>query len=162
MHISNVANRKLCPVEIKLLAVLRILGRNWNFDDIAEATLMGETTARRAFHTFCENFVREFYSTYVCRPGGEKLKKVMDVYARMGLPGCIGSTDCVHLKWENPPLRATSRASACCPPDACPEGSTQCALKKQITSFAFLIIPVPLSALTVSDNFSYAAGVIGI
>jgi hypothetical protein len=25
-----------------MATVLRVLGRNWNFDDIAEATLMGE------------------------------------------------------------------------------------------------------------------------
>ena len=94
---NYIANRNVCPVEMKLLAVLRILGRNWNFDDIAEATLMGETTARRAFHTFCQNFVKEFYHLYVFRPQGEKLVKVMQVFAQMGLPGCIGSTDCVHF-----------------------------------------------------------------
>ena len=65
---------------------------------------MGETTARRAFHTFCENFVGEFYSTYVNRPTGEKLHKVMKVFELMGLPGCIGSTDCVHLKWDRCPV----------------------------------------------------------
>ena len=74
------------------------------FDDIAEATFMGETTARRAFHTFCENFVNEFYTTYVYRPTGEKLFKVMRVFEQMGLPGCIGSTDCVHLKWDRCPV----------------------------------------------------------
>ena len=35
----DIANRLICPVEIKMLSVLRILGRNWNFDDIAEAHL---------------------------------------------------------------------------------------------------------------------------
>ena len=101
---TDVAGRNICPVEIKLLAVLRILGRNWSFDDIAEATLMGETTARRAFHTFCGNFVSAYYDSYVQRPTGEKLKKVMAVFAKMGLPGCIGSTDCVHLKWDRCPV----------------------------------------------------------
>ena len=47
--LTDIAKRNICPIEIKLLAVLRTLGRNWNFDDIAEATLMGETIARRAF-----------------------------------------------------------------------------------------------------------------
>lgn len=42
---SDLTGRMICPVEIKLLSVLRILGRNWNFYDIAEATMMGETTA---------------------------------------------------------------------------------------------------------------------
>ena len=102
--LTDKAKRNICPIEIKLLAVLRILGRNWNFDDIAEATLMGETTARRAFHTFCSNFVKEYYDVYVCRPVGEKLLKVMRVFEQMGLPGCIGSTECVHLKWDRCPI----------------------------------------------------------
>ena len=101
---TDIANRNVCPVKMKLLAVLRILGRNWNFDDIAEATLMGETTARRAFHTFSQNFFKEYYHLYVFRPQGEKLVKVMQVFAQMGLPGCIGSTDCVHLKWDRCPI----------------------------------------------------------
>ena len=54
---TNIANRNVCPVEIKLLAVLRILGRNWNFDDIAEATL---STCRyhvylKCYHVWFEN-----------------------------------------------------------------------------------------------------------
>lgn len=30
------------------------------------------------------------------------------MYARMGLPGCIGSTDCVHLKWDRCPIGITN------------------------------------------------------
>jgi hypothetical protein len=63
----DIAYRLICPVEIKMLSVLRILGQNWNFDDIAEATLMGETTARRAFDSFCENLVTHFYDAYVTK-----------------------------------------------------------------------------------------------
>ena len=29
---------------------------------------------------------------------------VMSVYAKMGLPGCEGSTDCVHVKWDRCPI----------------------------------------------------------
>ena len=51
----------ICPYAIKLLGgVLRILGRNWCCDDVAEATGMGETTARRAFLDFCGNFVDSY------------------------------------------------------------------------------------------------------
>lgn len=98
----------ICPYAIKLLGVLRILGRNWCCDDVAEATGMGETTVRRAFLDFCGNFVDNYYDTYVHRPEGEKLKRMMNVYARMGLPGCIGSTDCVHLKWDRCPVSLTN------------------------------------------------------
>lgn len=94
-----------------MLSVLRILRRNWNFDDIAEATLMGETTARRAFHLFCENFMTHYYDAYVYRPKDQKLKKVMEVFSKMGLPGCIGSTDCVHLKWDRCPVNLSQVCS---------------------------------------------------
>ena len=118
---------EICHPAIKLLGVLRILGefkslvyhllvmidnirfyilgRNWSFDDVAEATRMGESTVRRSFLKFCENFVDKYYTNYVFRPEGIKLKKTMDVYSKMGLPGCIGSTDCVHVKWDRCPVQ---------------------------------------------------------
>jgi hypothetical protein len=98
----------ICPYAIKLLGVLRILGRNWCCDDVTEATGMGETTVRRGFLDFCANFVDKYYDAYVYRPEGEKLKNKMNIYSRMGLPGCIGSTDCVHLKWDRCPIGLTN------------------------------------------------------
>lgn len=96
----DLCGSEICPIEIKLLGVLRILGRNWCFDDIAEATGMGESTVRKSFIAFTENFVQEYYDTYILRPIGADLQKMMDVFAKMGLPGCVGSTDCVHVKWD--------------------------------------------------------------
>jgi Plant transposon protein len=82
-----------------------MLGRNWCADDVAEATGMGESTVRASFNTFCESFVTEFYDSVIYRPKDLKLEKMIDVYKRMGLPGCIGSTDCVHVKWDRYPTR---------------------------------------------------------
>jgi hypothetical protein len=28
------------------------------------------------------------------------LQSTMKVYEAMGLPGCVGSVDCVHIKWD--------------------------------------------------------------
>ena len=69
---------------------------------------MGETTVRRAVLDFCGNFIDNYYSSYIYRPEGEKLTGMINVYARMGLPGCIGSTDCVHLKWDRCPIGITN------------------------------------------------------
>ena len=99
---------RICPFAIKLLGVLRILGRNWCCDDVAEASGMGESTVRRGFLDFCNNFVENYYDKYIYRPTGEKLAKMMKIYSRMGLPGCIGSTDCVHLKWYRCPVGLTN------------------------------------------------------
>ena len=100
--------RPICPIAIKMLGILRILGRNWCCDDVAEATGMGESTVRHSFHTFISNFVDRYYEDYIHRPTGQKLASMMKVYEKMGLPGCIGSTDCVHLKWDRCPLSLTN------------------------------------------------------
>ncbi len=53
------------------------------------------------FHKFNEHFVRKFYSTYVSAP--TTLKEVAKIYDKIGLPGCVGSIDCVHIAWERCP-----------------------------------------------------------
>jgi hypothetical protein len=100
--------RSICPIAIKVLGILRILGRNWCCDDVAEASGMGESTVRLNFHTFISNFVERYYDDYIHRPSGQKLANMMKVYEKMGLPGCIGSTDCVHVKWDRCPLSLTN------------------------------------------------------
>jgi hypothetical protein len=84
---ADCCQSEICPITIKLLGVLRILGRNWLCDDVAEATGMGEATIRTAFVTFCTNFVKIFYDKFIYRPIDEKLKRMMAVYSRMGLDG---------------------------------------------------------------------------
>lgn len=64
---------------------------------------MSESTVRLAFNTFTENFVNVYYGDYISRPTGAKLDSMMAVFIKMGLPGCIGSTDCVHIKWDRCP-----------------------------------------------------------
>ena len=98
------AGNTICPIEIKLLGVLRVLGRDWKFDDIAKATGMGKSTVRENFHLFTENFVKHYFDVFVCRPSGDKLHLIMELFKKMGLPGCIGSTDCVHMKWDRCPV----------------------------------------------------------
>ncbi len=46
--------RKGIPHELKLLGVLRMLGKGGSFDDVAMSTLMSEESTRIAFNTFCK------------------------------------------------------------------------------------------------------------
>ena len=57
----NACGAYICPIEIKLLSVLQMLGRNWCSDDVAKETGMGESTVRELFHSFIKNFVAELY-----------------------------------------------------------------------------------------------------
>ena len=33
----------------------------------------------------------------------EEIAISTNIYERLGLPGCVGSTDCVHVRWERCP-----------------------------------------------------------
>jgi Plant transposon protein len=93
------STRGQIPDEIKLMACLRILGRDNCFDDISEFSDMGESTALHVFKKFVYSFSINFEKEFITIPEGEDLKKVMDIYSKLGLPGCIGSIDATHLKW---------------------------------------------------------------
>ena len=82
-----------------LNCVLRVVGRGMCFDSIAELTNISEEAIRVFFHSFCRNFATELFSKYCKSPDSdEEIKKVTDVYEKLGLPGCVGSTDCVHIR----------------------------------------------------------------
>ena len=83
---------------------LLIKGRGICFDGIEEITKASAEAHRVFFHQFCERFAKKFYDEYVYLPrtDDEKLRWASD-YSRMGLPGAIGSTDCVHVEWERCP-----------------------------------------------------------
>lgn len=84
--------------------MLRVLGRNSTFDCIAELTNSNQEVHRLFFHKFNDCFVKKFYSTYVYAPTTlDDITKVAKIYDKLGLPGCVGSIDCVHIAWERCP-----------------------------------------------------------
>lgn len=87
------------PDEIKLLCCLRVLGRDNCFDDISEMSDIGESTALSVFTKFVLSFSMNFQDEFITTPEGENLQKVMDIYSKLGFPGCVGSIDATHLKW---------------------------------------------------------------
>ena len=48
----NCAGKQSSPIELMILGSLRYLGRGWTFDDLEEATAVGEESHRRFFHQF--------------------------------------------------------------------------------------------------------------
>ena len=54
----------------------------------------------KVFTKFVLSFIYKFGKEFTKIPEGEDLKKVMDIYAKLGFPGCIGSIDATHLKWS--------------------------------------------------------------
>jgi hypothetical protein len=107
----NCAGSPAVPLELKILGVLRVLGRGNCFDDIAELTGSGfqGDVHRRFFHDFCKLF-SEHYSPIYIKPADtiDAIDKVTRVYERMGLPGCLGSVDCTHIPWDRCPAQQHS------------------------------------------------------
>jgi hypothetical protein len=95
------------PVEIKILIALRILGRDSCLDDIKELAgdVIGASTISNIFKTFVTNFAAHIFPLYVKIPNQERLKKIMEVYRKLGIPGAVGSMDCTRLKWSKCPKR---------------------------------------------------------
>ena len=96
--------RPSAPLELKVLAVLRVLGRGYCFDGVEELCFISAEVLRNFFNKFCELFAAKYFDVYCNYPRSkEEIKISTGMYARMGLPGCIGSTDCVHFGWDRCP-----------------------------------------------------------
>jgi hypothetical protein len=99
-NIFNMTYESRIPIEAKVLACLRILGRDHSADDINDSTgMIGESTANYIFHQFVEGITKYVYPNFVQVPTGELLQKVLSTYSRLGLPGCVGSMDCTRVRW---------------------------------------------------------------
>lgn len=86
------------PMELLLLGSLRVLTRNWTFDDLREATLISERTHRAFFTVFVTWYADTQYPLYVKLPTPEEVASNGQEYAYAGMPGVLGSIDVVHVR----------------------------------------------------------------
>jgi hypothetical protein len=61
-------NKKVLPVELLLLGLLRYLGRGWTFDDCEESTAIDKDVHRTFFHVFLEFGSTFLYKKWVLTP----------------------------------------------------------------------------------------------
>ena len=106
-NIFDLTNASPIPIELKILACLRILGRNNCADDVTELSheILGEATVRFLFKTFVTNIAERVSPKFIKLAKGKQLEKVLDTFAKIGLPGCVGSMDCTRVKWSMCPAR---------------------------------------------------------
>ena len=89
------------PLELLVLACLRYLGSGCPFDLLEELTSVDEETIRVYFHRhFCIWGVHAAEEVIKLPCDEESLQHVMGLYELLGLPGCTGSVDCVHVVWD--------------------------------------------------------------
>ena len=106
-NIFDDINVSKIPLELKVLGCLRILGRDACSDDVTEVTqsFIAESTMNYVFKKFVNGIVNKIYPIFVKTPTGDYLKDVLKTYASVGLPGCVGSMDCTHVKWSMCPKK---------------------------------------------------------
>lgn len=86
------------PIELKVLACLRVLAIVSNADNINDCSGIGESTINKFFHLFIENFVDKNASQWLDRrPNSKERETIISVYQKLGFSGCIGSVDCKQL-----------------------------------------------------------------
>ena len=97
--IFNYAKTDCCgefsvPLEVKILFCLRVLAGGMKINDAAELTqFMENSTGNDFFSHFAIKFCEMFEHIHIRPLEGEELLQSMATYARMGLPGAIGSID---------------------------------------------------------------------
>ena len=91
-------------IELLVLGALRVIGSGCSFDAIEELTNVSECTHHKFFQTQFFPWGRGLTKVLVHLPcNKDKLRQVTGLYERVGLPGCVGSIDCVHLVWDKCP-----------------------------------------------------------
>ena len=97
-RLVDACGRELSPIFLKLLGTLRILGKGCSWDLLYELSGVSAEVHRKWTYKFLEKFSKEMYPIYVHGPrNSEELNAVTSLYAACGFPGCVGSTDCVHM-----------------------------------------------------------------
>ena len=97
------------PVELKILGWLRMLAKGCSWDLLYELSGISAEVHRNFALKFSEKFSQEMYHIYVHGPrDAEEIEKITRVYAACGFPGCVGSVDCVHFRWDMCPAALTS------------------------------------------------------
>ena len=91
-------------VELLVLASLRLLGSGCSFNLAEEFTNVSAITIQEFFQKrFCK-WGRELVRNLIRLPETEReIRHIVGLYERIGLPGCVGSIDCVHLVWDKCP-----------------------------------------------------------
>jgi hypothetical protein len=100
-----------CPIEIKIMACLRLLGRGLTYDDVFEMSEIPLSSIARFLHEFCENVAARFYESCIKDPGEESFQDRLNHYAAIGIPGGFGSVDCTQLGWSRCPKRYKNYAT---------------------------------------------------
>lgn len=107
--IKDATGKKRYGIRILALGTLRMLGRDIVFDDLEDLNGISSETNRVFFHGFVGSLSARAKEFIKLPETEEELKHVSGLYEKLGLPGCAGSADCVHLFWDRCPANLVSQ-----------------------------------------------------
>lgn len=92
------------PLDNKLLTVLRSLGRGVSTADDTDHSGMSPASISNSVKEICKITSTRLFDKYVYPPRDEmEMASTMQLYTDVGLAGCFGSMDAVHLPWDRCP-----------------------------------------------------------
>jgi hypothetical protein len=100
--------RETICLDARLLISLKYLAYGIGFNAFRDYFQMGQTTARSCFYSFIDLlFSNEELRAYYCRAMSKgDAKRVTALHKRVhGVPGMLGSLDCLHVPWKNCPYQ---------------------------------------------------------
>ena len=96
--------------ELLILSCLNILAHGTPFRALESSTNISYSEIRKFFHFFLDKMC-SIQDEFIYLPRDEEeLNETMEQYESVGLPGCIGSIDVVHIKWSNCPAGDFNRS----------------------------------------------------
>jgi hypothetical protein len=100
--------RLICDLELKLLGALFVLANGSTQFIVSEFTDISEEVHRQFFKKWLQHMasVKDEFIFFPRDDVGHNF--VVDEYASIGFPGCIGSVDCVHIGWDKCPHQWTN------------------------------------------------------
>ena len=91
-------------IELRLLGAIFYLTADASHYTISTITSISEDVRRVMFMKWNEDMNSTIKDRYICMPRNNKeYKHVVGDYTARGLPGCIGSVDCIHIAWDRCP-----------------------------------------------------------
>ena len=99
-----VTGKPTIPLELLVLTCLRIIAAGCPFEMAQELSHIGTETIRTFMYKYFLNWGAKKSKDVIKMPTTfEERHQVIGRYERIGLPGCTGSIDCVHVVWDNCP-----------------------------------------------------------
>ncbi|XP_071727367.1 uncharacterized protein [Rutidosis leptorrhynchoides] len=101
----DAAGRQSLTILQKCTAAIRQMAYGTTPDMFDEYIKIGEKTAALCLDYFCKCVFHLFEREYLRKPTAEDIARLYNFHAQKhGLPGMLGSIDCMHWEWKNCPV----------------------------------------------------------